>query len=253
MGVGAVSYLRFIDCLTAAFPARALLLIEMDYICMRLPLRAHVPSPEATVAGLRGVLAAVGAESAHWMGHSFGTIVLSWLLRLAPPRCLAACTFVDPIPFLLFKSNVAVHFVYRPPSSAVDRLVRYFVAEELGISTMLHRHFSWTHNLLDPRLLDGVPTAVVLSERDAYVPSAAIARHLAHRAPEVLVVTLEGYLHSEFCFSAQGPARVAAAVVDADGRRRPPTAADGRQRVKSPAAARRSSGRRATSPAGGAK
>lgn len=220
MGVGLVSYLRFIDTLRELMPGREVVLLEIDYMCMRLPLSLHkVPSPEEAVLSLRAVLAACGAPAAHWIGHSFGTVVMSWVLRLAPRACVAACTFIDPIPFLLFKSNVAVRFVYRPPATALDRLVRYFVTEEIGISHALHRHFSWPHNLLDPSALDGIPTAVVLSEYDSYVPSHAVSRHLAHAAPHVLLVMLEAHSHSQFCVSPDGPLAVARAVLDADGRR----------------------------------
>jgi pimeloyl-ACP methyl ester carboxylesterase len=221
MGVGLVSYLRLVDELMIAFPSREMLLIEVPYLCMRLPTFAlhDVPSPEQTVLGLRAVLAACGAESAHWIGHSFGTVVMSWVLRLAPRSCVAACTFIDPIPFLLFKSNVAVRFVYRPPATAVDRLVRYFVTEEIGISHALHRHFSWPHNVLRPDVLEGVPTAVVLSEHDSYVPSDAVGRHLKHNAPHVDVLVLRGHVHSQFILSPEGPGTVIRAALEADGRR----------------------------------
>ncbi|KAJ1623412.1 hypothetical protein T492DRAFT_1148551 [Pavlovales sp. CCMP2436] len=201
LGVGLVSYLRLIDELEHHFPGRALLLVELEHLCMRLPLQ-HVPSPQDSVNALRHALELCGAEGAHFICHSFGTVVLSWLLRLAPEGCVQAATFVDPIPFLLFKSNVA--------------LVRYFVAEELGISLSLHRHFSWGHNVLHPRLLARTPASVVLSEFDAYVPSAAVARHLAEQAPHVCVSTLHGHAHSGFCFSSGGPRAVAEAAVRAD-------------------------------------
>ncbi|KAG8463445.1 hypothetical protein KFE25_004956 [Diacronema lutheri] len=283
IGVGLVSYLALIDALLAAQPGRELILVELEHICLRLSLEHEVESPEQTVLRLRAILAACGVDAAHWVGHSFGTVVISWVLRLAPaavaphadaravasspagsigaiaspvadktprtraaaraaaaaapyapaataaragagdaapppPTCIAACTFVDPIPFLLFKANVAVRFCYQPARSPLDQLVRYFVAEEIGVSYSLHRHFSWPHNVLDPRLLAGVPTAVVLSELDAFVPSEAVRRHLAHRAPHAAVHMLAGHAHSQFCVSKEGLRAVVDAILETDAR-----------------------------------
>lgn len=192
IGVGLVSYLQLIDGLLDADPDREVILCELGNICLRLSLEHEVESPEQTVRRLREILASCGCESAHWVGHSFGTIVISWVLRLAPsasacaaaaaaapaetatgsstaqvaaagmaapatdkpdssprwpthaatrsataavsnvtkavtrsaPSCVAACTFVDPIPFLLYKANVAASFCYRPARTPLDRLVR---------------------------------------------------------------------------------------------------------------------------------
>lgn len=100
-----------------------------------------------------------------------------------------------------------------PPFASVQR---YFVAEEIGVNYTLHRHFSWPHNVLDPLLLAGIPTAVVLSELDTYVPSLAVSRHLAHRAPHVAVHMLKGHAHSQFCVSKEGLQAVLAAILETD-------------------------------------
>lgn len=96
------------------------------------------------------------------------------------------------------------------------RIGRYFVAEEIGVSYTLHRHFSWPHNVLDPQLLAGIPTAVVLSELDTYVPSHAVGRHLAHRAPHVSVRMLRNHAHSQFCVSQEGMQAVLDAILQTD-------------------------------------
>lgn len=90
------------------------------------------------------------------------------------------------------------------------------MAQELGVSYTLHRHFSWPHNVLDPQLLAGIPTSVVLSELDTYVPSLAVSRHLAHRAPHASVRMLRGHAHSQFCVSQEGLQAVLDAIRETD-------------------------------------
>jgi pimeloyl-ACP methyl ester carboxylesterase len=114
---------------------------------------------------------------AHFIGHSFGTVVCAWVVRQAP-EMVAAVTLIDPIPFLLNKADVCYNFMYREAQSAWDVVVRYMVATELYTSYFLSRCFVWHENILWPDDLDGIPTTVVLSGCDQIVPSYAIRRFL---------------------------------------------------------------------------
>ena len=99
--------------------------------------------------------------------------------------------------FLLISSSVAANFVYRAPITFLDHLVSFFVAREIGVDNALHRHFQWRNNNFDPKLLPP-DSAVVLSELDAFVPSAAVRRHLNAERPDCLVEMLEGHFHAQF-------------------------------------------------------
>lgn len=47
----------------------------------------------------------VGSSGAHFIGHSFGTIVLAWLVNKRPDLVKHA-TFLDPVCFLLMKPDI---------------------------------------------------------------------------------------------------------------------------------------------------
>ncbi|CAK0888286.1 unnamed protein product, partial [Prorocentrum cordatum] len=46
-----------------------------------------------------------GFASAHFVGHSFGTFLVSWMLRYQPGH-VERCTFVDPVCFMLLKAEL---------------------------------------------------------------------------------------------------------------------------------------------------
>lgn len=97
------------------------------------------------------------------MGHSLGTIYLSWVARLRP-SLLASAVFIDPICFLLHHSKasrrfwklmrcacsclllllqVARSFLYSQPEGIESSVEHYFVKSELSIVSYFHRHFYW--------------------------------------------------------------------------------------------------------------
>ena len=68
---------------------------------------------------------------------------MAWLVKSAPAQYVRACTFLDPVCFLLYKYNVAFNFLYKPPVTPLDCFIKYYVGLELHTSNLLHRHFFW--------------------------------------------------------------------------------------------------------------
>jgi len=164
----------------------------------RLPLWSHLCCSPLVHSYARPLTLA-HSQGAHAVAHSFGTVVTQWLIRLNadPIPLISSTTLIDPVCFLLISSSVAANFCYRAPVTFLDHLVSYFVAREIGVDNALHRHFQWRSNNFDPRLLPK-DCAVVLSELDAFVPSASVHRHLNSERPDCLVEVLEGHFHSQF-------------------------------------------------------
>jgi pimeloyl-ACP methyl ester carboxylesterase len=201
IGIGLISYEKLISALTT--DNRDVILMELPEISMRWTFwleHPHAP-PLQTAETISGVVqeCMLGRKGAHAVGHSFGTVVMQWLIRLntAPTPIISSCTMVDPVCFLLVSPSVAANFCYREPSTFLDHLVSYFVAREISVDNALHRHFQWRSNNLDPALLP-TNSAVILSELDAFVPSEEVARHLAAERPDIEVVILKGHFHAQF-------------------------------------------------------
>eukprot|EP00913_Durusdinium_trenchii_P006896 g6487.t1 len=113
---------------------------------------------------------------AHFVGHSFGSIVVAWMCRNAK-ETVSVATFLDPVCFLLIKPDVCYNFMYREPQTATQLLMHYFVARELYIAHSLSRNFFWYQNLLWPEELQ-VPCMVMLSGEDSIVPAHSVRRFL---------------------------------------------------------------------------
>ncbi|GMH60366.1 hypothetical protein TrRE_jg11190 [Triparma retinervis] len=213
IGIGLISYESFIAALTK--DNRDIILFDLPEISLRwTPYLQHTHNTPLQTAEIvqeivRGCTK--GEKGAHAVAHSFGCVVIQWLLRLntGPTPIASSVTMVDPVCFLLISPSVAQHFCYRPPSNFLDELVDYFVAREIGVNNALHRHFQWKINDLDPQLLP-VESAVILSELDSYVPSLHVERLLKKERPDVAVKVLANYFHSEFQLTKEGFSTAAA-------------------------------------------
>jgi len=215
IGIGLVAYMKLIDGLLTSYPNRRLILCDLPEYSLRFTTEVDIVSPRERAEALA---VAIGEEGAHVIGHSLGSVVMSWLIRLGPKHTVKACTFIDPVCFLLFNSSVAANFCYRKPRTPLDCLVSYFVGKELYVSNALHRYFRWDLNVLTPNLLKGIPTSVVLADHDHFVPSIAVEKHLAAEAKHIRVLTLKDHSHAQFCVMPSSTRKVLeeVAVIDAE-------------------------------------
>eukprot|EP00586_Coscinodiscus_wailesii_P020846 CAMPEP_0172518864 /NCGR_PEP_ID=MMETSP1066-20121228/291070_1 /TAXON_ID=671091 /ORGANISM="Coscinodiscus wailesii, Strain CCMP2513" /LENGTH=769 /DNA_ID=CAMNT_0013301331 /DNA_START=106 /DNA_END=2416 /DNA_ORIENTATION=- len=123
-----------------------------------------------------------------FVGHSFGSIVLSWMAQSRPDR-VANMVFLDPICFQLHLCDTLFNFhmlradrkhqsgkALENPFS-VDAL-RNLAGTEMHTNNAMLRHFSWATNALWPQDLErnGISAAVMLSEKDEIVPSAKVEK-----------------------------------------------------------------------------
>lgn len=81
-------------------------------------------------------------KGATFIGHSFGTVIMAWFLN-ERKEFVNGCYFLDPVCFRLNEPDVCFNFMYRTPQNAIQLIFSYFAGKELGISTVLSRHFWW--------------------------------------------------------------------------------------------------------------
>jgi len=101
-----------------------------DYgpIALRLSL-PDVRGCDATAAAIAKAMREVGMERATLVGHSFGTVVASWVLRHCPEH-IHSTVLIDPVSLQLARADVAFAAIHRKPVSAADVLLEYFVFRE---------------------------------------------------------------------------------------------------------------------------
>lgn len=174
VGINLMPYAPFINEMISGANGRSVFLVSLPHISMRI--QEDVPSKGEMVASISDMLASWGNASAHFVGHSFGSIVLAWMIKEAP-SLVSFVTFVDPVCFLLIKPDVCYNFMYRAPQTPTQLLTHYFVARELYIAHSLSRNFFWYQNLLWPEEVT-MPALVVLSGFDSIVPAHSVRRYL---------------------------------------------------------------------------
>lgn len=81
------------------------------------------------------------------LSHSNGTMVLGWLLRVAP-EMFERNILVDPVSFCMWEGSVCYSFIHRRWASGVEALLGYFVGRELGIAHTIGRSFIWFDMIL---------------------------------------------------------------------------------------------------------
>jgi len=201
LGINLLPYYLFISDLVQMAAGRTILLVSLPHISMRL--QEHGPSSAEMVACLSDMLASWGFSAAHFIGHSFGSLPLAWMVRRAPSLVNMA-TFIDPVCFLIIKPDVCYNFIYKKPSTPSQLLSNFFVARELFIAYSLSRNFFWFMNLLWPEDVT-MPSLVALSGQDSIVPAHSVRRYLAvykqrHGSDSLKVLWFPDHAHGE-CFA----------------------------------------------------
>lgn len=136
-------YLHFIAELLRTLPGRPLVLLEVRAVSVSLTRRAVTADAVASAAA--GILARHGWQSAAFVGHSYGTFVLS---RLAQTRAalVQSMTLIDPVSMLTIYPQLLHNFVYRtfhPADGLIDSL-RYAFSRDLVIAAVrVHSRTPW--------------------------------------------------------------------------------------------------------------
>eukprot|EP00290_Baffinella_frigidus_P010471 CAMPEP_0180142584 /NCGR_PEP_ID=MMETSP0986-20121125/15673_1 /TAXON_ID=697907 /ORGANISM="non described non described, Strain CCMP2293" /LENGTH=606 /DNA_ID=CAMNT_0022085821 /DNA_START=19 /DNA_END=1839 /DNA_ORIENTATION=- len=201
VGVGLVTYMSMI---------KEFMKLDCPIICVELPfissnIHPVVPRIDDQVDDIDKILLRWGIKKATFVGHSYGSVILSWMIQQKPER-VAGLAFLDPVVFMLNLKDILYNFLYR---YEVDGKISDVVGSELYLNNALRRNFWWYRNILwasDMQKHD-VPTLVCLSEKDEIVPVRAVLDHLAEHAslhPEDNLVEpylMEGANHGEMLFS----------------------------------------------------
>jgi len=194
IGVGLHSYLPLLDKLVTNYPDLPIFCIENLHVSMRVV--RDIPTKEDVCEGVRTMLKKEGYEQAVFLGHSIGTMTLSYVLHHpSTRRMIAGLIFLDPIVFLLHLPAVAHNFLYRVPSRANEWLIHSFVSREAGIAWSLCRHFFWFQGVtwkeeIDTTILSPTEpwrgrTIVMLAGEDLIVPVDDVWDYLTEGIPIV--------------------------------------------------------------------
>ncbi|ETW02734.1 hypothetical protein H310_05235 [Aphanomyces invadans] len=184
VGIGLSTYVPLLYTLFEHSTDRHVFLMDLPYISMQWS-DDEVPDKDQIVSAISVMLAQqqLSGTSVHWVGHSFGTIVMSWVCQ-ERPDLVHYLTFVDPVVFGMWKHDGIYNLMYKPPSTAIDLFLWYFASQEIGIARSLRRHLLWYESALFPANLPRHPhskhvlASVFLSEKDCIIDAPAAYAHL---------------------------------------------------------------------------
>ena len=163
--------------------------ILFDYDCIKLnSMEMHVPGAREVSSAFVEILDLHSLEKVSILGHSWGSLLAVWLVRLNPDRILHV-TFVDPLCFTVALAETTYYLFYKPPKTCLDYLVCYFVRHDITLANALQRHFAWYNVVLK---LDEIPAhigvVVGIAGKDEFICVDALSEivdlHVAQRKRE---------------------------------------------------------------------
>ncbi|CAI5934766.1 unnamed protein product [Closterium sp. NIES-65] len=202
LGLGLTPYLSFVHMLSRSFSIKKLIVVELAHLAVRLSTSS--PTIDDVADGLTDAMAVHGMQSAIFVGHSYGALVLARQVRKRP-ETVSAMGFVDPACFLLCLPKVLFNFIYKVPGSpsigdTMAEAVRWFLCgRELQVARALCRGFNWHAYQV---WADDIPvhrSVVMLAGQDQIVPSEHIRNYLANTPVDVMYN--DGYHHAQILFS----------------------------------------------------
>lgn len=175
LGVGLVPYYLFLARLSRRHSG-VMLVPEFPFLACA-PWES-VPSAREVVAQLQDMLAANSFAGAHFVGHSFGALVIGWLLKMSP-SVVTHVTLMEPAQFLMMKSECLCKVLYDPTQNCFEQLVRYFAFRELFTVNLLCRNFFWEQSTMWPEEII-CPAVIELAAADHVVQSLYVRRMIEH-------------------------------------------------------------------------
>ncbi|KAE8216061.1 hypothetical protein CF327_g793 [Tilletia walkeri] len=139
------------------------------------------------------------------VSHSNGSFVHGWMLR-AMPGWFKRNVLVDPVCFRMWEGAVCNAFVYREWTSAIEVLLGYFVAREIGVGLTIGRYFRWTDMTLWAHEFEAASddhVHVVLASNDMLVDVPGTVEYLSHSG--VPHTVMQGQQHGQpLCIEGEG-------------------------------------------------
>jgi pimeloyl-ACP methyl ester carboxylesterase len=173
VGVGLIPYVPWLNSIPSDVGVLAVEILPISSrICPPLPATTEL------VEGIRAILEQQQMDDFVLVGHSFGTLLVSPMLR--DDRVSAridSVVLIDPVSLLLHLPQVAYNFTRRKPKYGNEWEI-HFAATDPGIAHTLARRFWWHDYILWADQLRGRRTTVILGAEDCVTNPDAVASYV---------------------------------------------------------------------------
>ncbi|KAF8517787.1 hypothetical protein JB92DRAFT_2904540 [Gautieria morchelliformis] len=185
LGLGLLQYNLPLQDFLRSLPSRPILIPLQPHISQNIfhPRFLNPLPREESVRCLTEIIGKMGwgDQGVDMLSHSNGSIFHAWMLKSCPEIIRRSC-FVDPVTFCSWEGDVCYNFVYRPCTTSIELMMRYFVGSEVGVANVIQRHFDWFANSLwyeeIPHASDPRKTVFYLGGEDDIVESERVQRYL---------------------------------------------------------------------------
>eukprot|EP01026_Neomeris_dumetosa_P079532 TRINITY_DN8702_c0_g1_i12.p1 TRINITY_DN8702_c0_g1~~TRINITY_DN8702_c0_g1_i12.p1 ORF type:complete len:281 (+),score=12.24 TRINITY_DN8702_c0_g1_i12:194-1036(+) len=201
IGIGLLPYLPFIRQLMGQFHDRPIIVACFRNVSMRWG-----PTPKRMsdiTANIVRYINQEGYDNVHLVGHSYGTIVASYMVQNYKKVVNAVC-LLDPVCMLMCYPTLVQNFLYNKLNyydnllTVVGDVIRFLLARDLNVQKSLNRNFWWSEVTLWP---EDIPHRAVLSfgSYDNLLPTKLVLEQLkrASNCKNVKVMVHETAGHAE--------------------------------------------------------
>ncbi|KAJ9049907.1 hypothetical protein DSO57_1019667 [Entomophthora muscae] len=186
IGIGFAMYMAKLIVIGAFHKHRRIFLLELPHISMEIT--DVIPDHDETLNAIDTIFKTHSLEKVSVVGHSYGTVLASWLMR-ERPCYLSRLTLVDPVCFCMWDSTLARNFLYSKPISFVHELALFFISSDPLIAHTVSKELYWNESVLYPKDIS-VPARIFLSAHDWVVDATICNDYLQKRLPSHCKVEL---------------------------------------------------------------
>jgi len=159
--------------INAFYKKRSIIIIVYDCIMFN-SMVFDVPGPKQVSSAVLAMLYSHRISQVSLIGHSWGTILAGWLIKIIPQR-ISHFTMIDPIATFVAYPEIVFEICYKPPKTFSDYFLYYFLRNDLTLASNLGRNCALYNMALGyDEIPHNIGVVVVIGENDALLDSNAV-------------------------------------------------------------------------------
>ena len=193
LGGGIFPYCDFI---TSLLQLEATIIIpDLPFLCMYMD--DNVPDDDVIILAIKNAIENIHSK-AIIIGHSYGTVIMSWIIQ-EYPYIVERAVLLDPVVFMLHLADLGMNFLYKKREYDTLGIIR----SDPFINWILRRHFWWLSSILWLEDLENIPYLVVLCMKDQILPTQEIKEYIEGYSKQQNLICFEDLHHGGFLYDKE--------------------------------------------------
>lgn len=188
LGGGIFPYCDFITSLLQL--ESTIIIPDLPFLCMYMD--DNVPDDDDIILAIKNAIESIHSK-AIIIGHSYGTVIMSWMIQ-EHPYIVESAVLLDPVVFMLHLADLGMNFLYKKREYDTLGIIR----SDPFINWILRRHFWWLSSILWLEDLENIPYLVVLCMKDQILPVKEIKEYVEGYSKQQKLLCFEDLYHGGF-------------------------------------------------------